>query len=45
MLRYTILKSRPEELKALTGLSREEFEDLYERFVPVWEEAERARLN
>ena len=45
MLRYNILKSRPEALRALTGLSHEEFKDLYERFLPVWEEAERKRLS
>ncbi len=45
MIRYSDLKSYPEALRALTGLSREEFEDLYERFLSAWEEAERKRLS
>jgi len=45
MLRYEVLKNRPDALRALTGLSREEFEDLYERFLPAWEEAEQKRLS
>lgn len=45
MLRCDILKRRPEALRALTGLSREEFEELCKRFLPVWEEAERKRLS
>jgi len=43
MLRYEVLKNRPDALRALTGLSREEFEDLYERFSPAWEGAEQKR--
>jgi len=45
MLRYETLRRRPGAVKALTGLSRREFEELYERFVPAWEEAERERLS
>ena len=43
MLRYETLRHRRGAIKALTGLSAEEFERLYERFVPAWEEAERVR--
>jgi len=45
MLRYETLRRRPGAVKALTGLSDGEFEALYERFVPAWEEAERERLS
>jgi len=45
MLRYETLRRQRGGVKALTGLSIQEFEDLYERFVPAWEEAERERLS
>lgn len=45
MLRYENLKHRPAVLRALTGLSGEEFEALYERFPSAREEAERRRLS
>lgn len=45
MLRYETLKHRAEALRALTGLSLAEFEDLLQRFLLAWEEAERERLS
>jgi hypothetical protein len=45
MIRYETLRHRRGGVKALTGLSCREFEALYERFVPAWEEAERKRLS
>ncbi len=36
---YATLQGRPEALKVLTRVSREEFEDLYKRFLSAWEEA------
>lgn len=45
MLRYETLRRRPGGVKALTGLSIREFEELYRRFLAAWREAERERQS
>jgi hypothetical protein len=45
MLTYNNLLKHPASFKSLTGLPIAEFDALYERFDPVWKEAEAARLN
>lgn len=45
MLRYERLRRRSQWIKSLTGLTRDEFEELLERFLPAWDEAERQRLS
>ena len=39
------LAKKPRVFKSITGLSIEEFEQLYQRFAPVWVEHERQRLK
>ena len=38
MFRYDRIRRRSQWVKSLTGLSREEFEELYARFEPAWDE-------
>lgn len=45
MLTYNSLLKHPAAFKSLTGLKISEFDELYERFAPVWEEAEAQRLS
>jgi hypothetical protein len=45
MLTYNTLIKHPAAFKSLTGLQIAEFDELYERFAPVWEQAEAKRLN
>jgi hypothetical protein len=45
MLTYNSLLKHPQAIKSLTGLSVAEFNELYERFAPAWDAAERQRLS
>jgi hypothetical protein len=42
---YNKLLKHPHAFKSLTGLSIDEFDELYSRFEPAWEQAEAQRLN
>ena len=44
MLSYMELRRHPARFQSLTGLSLTEFEVMVERLIPLWEEAEVARL-
>jgi IS5 family transposase len=45
MISYEKLVKKPRVFKSITGLSMEEFEQLYQRFAPAWVEHERQRLG
>jgi hypothetical protein len=45
MISYQAMVKKPRIFKSVTGLSVGEFEELLERFVPVWVEQERKRLS
>jgi DDE superfamily endonuclease/Helix-turn-helix of DDE superfamily endonuclease len=45
MISYTSLSQRPQDFRQLTGISLEEFEILYQQFVPLWQKSERQRLK
>src|SRR5215217_4501482 len=45
MLTYNILIKHPAAFKSLTGLKIAEFDELYERFAPAWQQAEAQRLT
>ncbi|NIS82595.1 MAG: transposase [Anaerolineales bacterium] len=45
MISYEKLVKKPRVFKSITGLSIEEFEQLYQRFAPAWVEHERQRLG
>jgi IS5 family transposase len=45
MISYEKLAKKPRVFKSITGLSIEEFEQLYQRFAPVWVEHEHQRLK
>jgi hypothetical protein len=45
MFRYAMLVKRPSSFRNLTGINVQEFERLYERFEPLWIEAEQKRLG
>lgn len=45
MFRYEQLAKQPHSFRALTGVSVSEFEELFTRFEPVWQEHERQRLQ
>jgi hypothetical protein len=45
MLSYTRLSKQPSSLRNLSGISISEFDDLFRRFVPVWNENEVKRLD
>jgi hypothetical protein len=45
MISYQELVKKPRVFKSVTGLSIGEFDELFERFVPVWVEHERKRLS
>lgn len=44
MLRYSSLSRQPNSFRQLTGISLAEFQELYRRFEPLWDQAEVARL-
>jgi hypothetical protein len=45
MLKYTYLSKRPSSFHNLTGISVQEFEQLYVQFAPFWEQSEQTRLT
>jgi transposase len=45
MLSYTYLRKYPSSFKNLAGISVKEFDELFERFEPLWGEAEQKRLD
>lgn len=45
MLSYTRLSIKPSSFRNLSGISLAEFDDLFQRFLPVWEENEIQRLD
>jgi hypothetical protein len=45
MISYQELVKKPRVFKSVTGLSIDEFNALFEKFVPVWVEQERQRLS
>ncbi|WP_376792882.1 hypothetical protein [Thermoflexus sp.] len=45
MLRWEILRSKPLRFRSLTGLTLDEFEERFARFLPVWQQQERERLS
>lgn len=45
MLRVDTLQRKPVVFRALTGVTVEEFREIYEKCLPVWEQLERERLN
>jgi hypothetical protein len=44
MISYQKLSEKPRVFKSITGLNIDEFEQLFQKFVPVWVEHERERL-
>jgi IS5 family transposase len=44
MISYEELVKKPQVFKRITGLNIEEFEQLYQRFAPAWDEYEHQRL-
>ena len=45
MFRYDQLKKSPHSFQTLTGISITEFDELFVRFDPLWQQNERQRLN
>jgi hypothetical protein len=45
MLRYAQLQHKPRVLRCLSSLASQDFAVLLKRFVPLWNDAERQRLN
>jgi hypothetical protein len=45
MLSYAHIIKWPSSFRSLTGISLKEFDQLYEKFVPIWEQNERKRLS
>lgn len=45
MLRVDTLQRKPVVFRALTGVTVEEFREIYEKCLPVWEQLEQERLN
>jgi len=45
MINYETLAAKPRVFKSITGLSVEEFDRLFQKFLPVWVEQERKRLD
>lgn len=45
MLSYAYLSRRPSSFRNLAGISVKEFDELFQRFAPMWEQAEAERLN
>lgn len=40
MLSYTYLSRRPSSFRNLAGISVQEFNELFQRFEPLWEQVE-----
>jgi hypothetical protein len=45
MIIYSNLKKKPQIFKSITGFSKAEFDDLYNKFGSLWAKAERMRLS
>ena len=45
MITYTLLKSRPGIFEDLTGITPQQFEQIYANLEPVWAAAEQNRLG
>ncbi len=45
MLTYKKIAKHPSAFRSFTGLSRSEFDQLFNRFLPVWQAAEQERLS
>jgi len=45
MITYEKLEKEPRVFKSITGITLAEFEELYQKFAPNWERAERKRLK
>ena len=45
MLRFVTLAERPRKLYRMTGLTRDQCQQLTDRLTPLWEQAERVRLS
>lgn len=45
MISYQLLATKPRAFKSITGLTRNEFDQLFQKFFPVWVAQERQRLD
>lgn len=45
MITYKKLKKKPRTFKSIVGVTIAEFEELYRKFVPLWAESEKKRLD
>lgn len=45
MITYDKLKQKPRAFRSITGISITEFDELYQKFIPVWVKSERERLS
>lgn len=45
MITYEKLKKKPRAFKSIIGVTVAEFEELYRKFVPLWSESEKKRLD
>jgi len=45
MITYKKLKKKPRAFKSIVGVTIAEFEELYRKFVPLWTESEKKRLD
>ncbi len=45
MITYDKLKQKPRAFRSLTGMSITEFDELFQKLIPVWAGSERERLS
>jgi hypothetical protein len=45
MITYDKLKQKPRAFRSITGMSITEFDELYQKLIPVWARSERERLS
>ena len=45
MITYDKLKQKPRAFRSITGMSMTEFDELYQKLIPVWARSERKRLS
>jgi hypothetical protein len=45
MITYDKLKQKPRAFRSITGMSTTEFDELYQKLIPVWARSERERLS
>ena len=45
MIRYNTLSKQPRSFRTLTGISMQEFQQLFHEFEPLWEQSEQKRLD